>query len=360
MMDFVAGADIPDSYAAFLIEELQLDGVDTKAPDWSSPILKAAAAPDEGAGGRRRHVGPPGRHPAAAGRHRLHHHREERRRRRHLVREHLSGLPGRQPQPHVFLLLRAQPRLAAALFPPAGAAGLFPRASPTSTGCASTSASRPRSRRRCSTRPAASGACEVSTPDGRREILEANAVITAVGQLNRPRYPDIEGLDTFEGPSFHSARWRHDVDLTGKRVAVIGTGASAFQFVPEIAPKVGPPGRLPAHAALGLPGAELPRRCAGRDEVAARARALLRQMVPLLAVLDADRRLLRVGEGRRRLERPARRGGRRPTPSCARCWPRPSRAQAPDRPGPARKGRSPTIRSAASGRCSTTASGSRR
>lgn len=74
--------------------------------------------------------------------------------------------------------------------------------------------------------------------DGRTETVEAKAVVSAVGQLNRPRYPDIDGLETFEGPAFHSAEWRHDVDLTGKRVAVIGTGASAYQFVPEIAPKV--------------------------------------------------------------------------------------------------------------------------
>jgi 4-hydroxyacetophenone monooxygenase len=75
--------------------------------------------------------------------------------------------------------------------------------------------------------------------DGKSEVVEANAVVSAVGQLNRPRYPDIEGRETFEGPSFHSAEWRHDVDLKGKKVAVIGTGASAFQFVPEIAPEVG-------------------------------------------------------------------------------------------------------------------------
>src|SRR5262249_46960120 len=74
--------------------------------------------------------------------------------------------------------------------------------------------------------------------DGKTELVEANAVVTAVGQLNRPRMPDIEGLGTFEGPAFHSAEWRHDVDLKGKRVAVIGTGASAYQFVPEIAPDV--------------------------------------------------------------------------------------------------------------------------
>ena len=80
---------------------------------------------------------------------------------------------------------------------------------------------------------------ELKRADGRRETVEANAVITAVGQLNTPRMPQIDGLGTFEGPAFHSAEWRHDVDLKGKRVAVIGTGASAYQFVPEIAPSVG-------------------------------------------------------------------------------------------------------------------------
>ena len=74
--------------------------------------------------------------------------------------------------------------------------------------------------------------------DGKTDSVEANAVITAVGQLNTPRIPTIEGVGTFEGPAFHSAEWRHDIDLTGKRVAVIGTGASAYQFVPEIAPRV--------------------------------------------------------------------------------------------------------------------------
>ncbi len=75
-------------------------------------------------------------------------------------------------------------------------------------------------------------------PDGREETIETNVVVTAVGQLNRPRLPDIKGRDSFKGQSFHSARWDHSVDLKGKRVAVIGTGASAFQFVPAIAPDV--------------------------------------------------------------------------------------------------------------------------
>jgi 4-hydroxyacetophenone monooxygenase len=68
--------------------------------------------------------------------------------------------------------------------------------------------------------------------------FEADMLVSAVGQLNEPRFPDIPGRESFAGPAFHSARWRHDVALAGKRVAVIGTGASAFQFVPEIAPHV--------------------------------------------------------------------------------------------------------------------------
>src|ERR1051326_6533820 len=73
---------------------------------------------------------------------------------------------------------------------------------------------------------------------GREETLEANAVISAVGQLNQPKIPDFKGRERFKGPAFHTARWRHDVDLSGKRVAVIGTGATAFQVIPEIAPRV--------------------------------------------------------------------------------------------------------------------------
>ncbi|MGV0768683.1 flavin-containing monooxygenase [Mycobacterium syngnathidarum] len=70
------------------------------------------------------------------------------------------------------------------------------------------------------------------------ETLRANAVITAVGQLNRPQIPDFPGAETFAGPAFHSAAWNHDVDVTGKRVALIGAGASGFQIAPAIADKV--------------------------------------------------------------------------------------------------------------------------
>ena len=67
----------------------------------------------------------------------------------------------------------------------------------------------------------------------------ADALVLATGQLNQPMWPHIEGMDEFAGHSFHSARWDHDYDLRGKRVAVVGTGASAVQFVPAIAPEVG-------------------------------------------------------------------------------------------------------------------------
>ena len=70
------------------------------------------------------------------------------------------------------------------------------------------------------------------------EVIEADVLVSATGQLSRPGTPEIPGLDRFKGRSFHSARWDHGAELDGKRVAVIGTGASAIQFVPEIAPKV--------------------------------------------------------------------------------------------------------------------------
>jgi cation diffusion facilitator CzcD-associated flavoprotein CzcO len=70
---------------------------------------------------------------------------------------------------------------------------------------------------------------------GDREELEVDTVIFACGQLNRPYLPDLEGLEEFAGPRWHSARWDHTVDLTGTRVGVVGSGASAIQFVPPVA-----------------------------------------------------------------------------------------------------------------------------
>ncbi len=68
--------------------------------------------------------------------------------------------------------------------------------------------------------------------------VTADVVITGSGGLSEPRLPEIEGLESFEGEIFHSARWNHDCDLTGKRVAVIGTGASSIQIVPELTKQV--------------------------------------------------------------------------------------------------------------------------
>jgi cation diffusion facilitator CzcD-associated flavoprotein CzcO len=87
--------------------------------------------------------------------------------------------------------------------------------------------------------------CSLDEASGRWQLLatdgtayEADVVVSAVGQLSNPVIPAIPGAETFAGPAFHSADWRHDVDLTGKRVAVVGTGASAIQFVPGIVDEV--------------------------------------------------------------------------------------------------------------------------
>src|SRR5919108_1507226 len=76
---------------------------------------------------------------------------------------------------------------------------------------------------------------ELETSQG---TIRARVLISGMGPLTEPRIPDVPGLDGFEGEMFHSARWNHDYDLTGRRVASVGTGASAIQYVPEIQPRV--------------------------------------------------------------------------------------------------------------------------
>jgi 4-hydroxyacetophenone monooxygenase len=76
---------------------------------------------------------------------------------------------------------------------------------------------------------------QTRTANGQTQTHVVEALVSATGQLNRPLMPDIPGIDDFEGPWFHSARWDHTVDFTGKQVAVIGTGASAVQFIPWLA-----------------------------------------------------------------------------------------------------------------------------
>jgi cation diffusion facilitator CzcD-associated flavoprotein CzcO len=84
---------------------------------------------------------------------------------------------------------------------------------------------------------AEAGRWALATGSGERH--EFDVLVTACGQLTRPAIPKVEGIEDFAGPVFHSAEWDHDVDLAGKRVAVIGTGASAIQFVPEVAKAAG-------------------------------------------------------------------------------------------------------------------------
>ncbi|RZU15199.1 NAD(P)/FAD-dependent oxidoreductase [Streptomyces sp. BK239] len=76
---------------------------------------------------------------------------------------------------------------------------------------------------------------DIETASG---ALSADVVVSATGPLSDPKIPDIPGLDSFPGKVFHSARWDHDYDLAGKRVAMVGTGASAIQIVPAIQPVV--------------------------------------------------------------------------------------------------------------------------
>ncbi|MGJ0119083.1 flavin-containing monooxygenase [Williamsia sp. MIQD14] len=80
---------------------------------------------------------------------------------------------------------------------------------------------------------------ETSHPEHGDITVRAEILIGAIGPLCEPRLPDVAGIGDFAGEIFHSARWNHETDLRGKRVAVIGTGASAIQIIPELAPKIG-------------------------------------------------------------------------------------------------------------------------
>ena len=81
--------------------------------------------------------------------------------------------------------------------------------------------------------------CRWRVQDSEDNIYESDAIVIATGQLDQPSIPNLPGAGTFAGHAFHSAEWDHHYDLADKRVAVVGSGASAVQFVPEIAPRVG-------------------------------------------------------------------------------------------------------------------------
>ena len=91
----------------------------------------------------------------------------------------------------------------------------------------------------------------VTTSDG--DVHRGRFLVNASGPLSTPVVPPFAGLDDFAGHAFHTNGWDHDVDLTGKRVAVIGSGASAAQVIPAIQPAVGGAPRLPAQPPLGAP-----------------------------------------------------------------------------------------------------------
>ncbi|HEY4116085.1 MAG TPA: NAD(P)/FAD-dependent oxidoreductase [Rhizomicrobium sp.] len=237
MMDFIAGADIPDRYVPFLKEELGIAVEDTRIPHWDTPKLKDAAAKMKVvvigaglsgllAGIRLQQAGIPFE----------------------IIEKNAdvggtwleNAYPGcRVDNPNHMYSYSFEPNhawpqhysrqevLLAYFRRVADKYGLRKhiRFETQVTEAAFDEAS---SRWKVTVRD----------KDGREETLEANAVISAVGQLNQPRIPSLQGQEKFKGPAFHTARWRHDVNLSGKRVAVIGTGATAFQVIPEIAPQV--------------------------------------------------------------------------------------------------------------------------
>jgi len=94
---------------------------------------------------------------------------------------------------------------------------------------------------------------------GEREHFEAEVVIAGTGYLNRPKLPDITGLERFTGTCMHTARWQPDADVTGKRVAIIGTGATAMQIVPSIAEAAQRVTIFQRTPQWGLPNANQPR-----------------------------------------------------------------------------------------------------
>jgi cation diffusion facilitator CzcD-associated flavoprotein CzcO len=133
-------------------------------------------------------------------------------------------------------------------------------------------------------------------------LLEADVLVSGVGGLSEPSIPELPGIERFQGATFHSAEWDHDYDLEGKRVAVVGTGASAIQFIPHIQPDVEsmavfqrtPPWVMP-HPDRPLPAAQ--RRLFERVPV---ARKLLRDWIywtrELSVLLFMHPRFMRIGE----------------------------------------------------------------
>ena len=295
----------PAEYVPMLMEEMELDGADARRVAAPTDVAAREAFPvvvigcgESGLLAGIRLQG--GRHP-------VHDRREERRRRRHLVGELVPGRPGRRRQPLLLLQLRAERPLDRVLRPAARAAGVLRGRD----GQARHRAARPvgdrGARRRRGTTTSATWSVRVRARRRRpRRRSSARAVISAVGQLNRPNIPDIPGQDDFAGPSFHSARWDHDVDLAGKRVAMIGAGASGFQIAPTIARRRS--GTSPSSSAprSGCSRTRTTTRRSGPGvRWALRHLPVLRALVPVPDLLARLRQGARGRAGRPRLPGPA-------------------------------------------------------
>jgi cation diffusion facilitator CzcD-associated flavoprotein CzcO len=172
------------------------------------------------------------------------------------------------------------------------------------SGCADRFGIRPHIRFGCEARGAAwdeeSGRWRIETSDG---VLSARVLVAAMGPLVEPRIPDLPGLDRFEGRIFHSARWDHDYELEGKRVATVGTGASGIQLVPEIQPRVEslhvfqrtPPWIVPhSNRPITEPERRLYRRFPLLQRLARAFTYMVRE--PLVVGFVKDPRLMRVAE----------------------------------------------------------------
>ena len=270
------------------------------------------------------------------------------------------GLPGRQPEPQLQLLVRAAPRLAAALLDPGRAARLLPPLRRRVRPARRTSGSAPRCVGRRGPRADQRWTRRTSrTADGREEIARRERGRSARSVSSTGRCSPTSRV-AIRSPARRSTRprWDHDVDLHGKRVAVIGTGASAVQFIPEIAPRVGELARVPAHAAVARPDARLPRR--GRRPGCGGSTRTCRRTASGTGSGSSGGWATACSPGVRvdpDWEPKDRLGQRRSTTSCACCSPCTSTTQFADRPDLLEQGRARPIRPAPSGCCATTACG---
>ena len=177
-----------------------------------------------------RHGGPPAGH----GHRRLRRPRPRQRPGRHVARQLVPRRRLRRAVEPVLVLLRPQLRTGRARSPPRARSGTTCATASTASTSAGTSARPGRRRGALGRRGHGAGSCG---PPAARSTSR-RCWCGPPGPLSEPSIPDFPGLDDFRGKVFHSARWEHGFDLTGKRVCVVGTGASAVQFVPQIAPVV--------------------------------------------------------------------------------------------------------------------------